>query len=29
VIWVDSGIVTGVAGTLPADEILGVARGLR
>jgi hypothetical protein len=29
VVWVDSGIVTGVAGTLPSDELLGVARALR
>jgi hypothetical protein len=29
VVWVDSGIVTGVAGTLPSDEVLAVARGLR
>ena len=29
VIWVDNGIVTAVAGSLSADEVLSVARGLR
>ncbi len=29
VIWVDRGVVTGVAGSLSADEVLAVARGLR
>jgi hypothetical protein len=29
VIWVDDGVVTAVAGSLSADEVLGVARGLR
>jgi hypothetical protein len=29
VIWVDNGIVTAVAGSLRADEVLSVARGLR
>jgi hypothetical protein len=29
VVWVQNGVVTGVAGTLSVDEILSVARGLR
>jgi hypothetical protein len=29
VVWVDDGIVTAVAGSLNADEVLSVARGLR
>jgi hypothetical protein len=29
VVWVDDGIVTAVAGSLSADEVLSVARGLR
>jgi hypothetical protein len=29
VVWVDRGFVTGVAGSLSADEVLAVARGLR
>jgi hypothetical protein len=29
VVWVDDGVVTAVAGTLSADEVLSVARGLR
>jgi hypothetical protein len=29
VIWVDDGVVTAVAGSLSADEVLSVARGLR
>jgi hypothetical protein len=29
VVWVDKGVVTGVAGTLGEDEVLAVARGLR
>ncbi|RKS72042.1 hypothetical protein BZB76_4854 [Actinomadura pelletieri DSM 43383] len=29
VVWVDDGVVTGVAGSLSADEVLSVARGLR
>ncbi|HET6533970.1 MAG TPA: hypothetical protein VFH03_25600 [Actinoplanes sp.] len=29
VVWVDDGVVTGVAGSLSADEVLAVARGLR
>ena len=29
VVWVDGGIVTAVAGSLSADEVLSVARGLR
>jgi hypothetical protein len=28
VVWVDDGIVTAVAGSLSADEVLSVARGL-
>jgi hypothetical protein len=29
VVWVEDGVMTGVAGTLDADELLSVARGLR
>ena len=29
VVWVDDGVVTAVAGSLSADEVLSVARGLR
>jgi hypothetical protein len=29
VVWVEDGVMTGVAGTLSADEVLSVARGLR
>jgi len=29
VVWVEDGVMTGVAGTLSADELLSVARGLR
>jgi hypothetical protein len=29
VVWVDSGVVTAVAGSLSADEVLSVARGLK
>ena len=29
VVWVEDGMVTGVAGSLSADELLSVARGLR
>ena len=29
VVWVDEGVVTAVAGSLSADEVLSVARGLR
>lgn len=29
VVWVDDGVVTGVAGSLSVDEVLAVARGLR
>lgn len=29
VVWVDDGVVTGVAGSLSADEVLSVARGLQ
>ena len=29
VVWVDDGVVTVVAGSLDADEVLSVARGLR
>jgi hypothetical protein len=29
VVWVEDGVVTGVAGTLSVDEVLSVARGLR
>ncbi|OJF11425.1 hypothetical protein [Couchioplanes caeruleus] len=29
VVWVDDGVVTAVAGSLSADEVLGVARGMR
>jgi hypothetical protein len=29
VVWVDNGIVTAVAGSLSADEVLAVARGLQ
>jgi len=29
VVWVDKGVVTAVAGSLSADEVLSVARGLR
>ncbi|BCB77832.1 hypothetical protein GCM10022251_38450 [Phytohabitans flavus] len=29
VVWVDSGVITAVAGSLSADEVLSVARGLR
>jgi hypothetical protein len=29
VVWVEDGIMTGVAGTISADEVLSVARGLR
>ena len=29
VVWVDDGVVTAVAGSLDADEVLAVARGLR
>jgi hypothetical protein len=29
VVWVDHGVVTGVAGSLSSDEVLAVARGLR
>jgi hypothetical protein len=29
VVWVDNGVMTGVAGTLSPDEVLSVARGLR
>ena len=29
VVWVDDGILTFVGGTLDADEVLAVARGLR
>jgi anti-sigma factor RsiW len=28
VVWVDGGVVTAVAGSLSADEVLSVARGL-
>ena len=28
VVWVDNGVVTAVAGSLSADELLSVARGL-
>jgi hypothetical protein len=29
VVWVEDGVMTGVAGTLSPDEVLSVARGLR
>jgi hypothetical protein len=29
VVWVEDGIMTGVAGTISTDEVLSVARGLR
>ena len=29
VVWVEDGVMTGVAGSLSADELLSVARGLR
>jgi hypothetical protein len=29
VVWVKNGVMTGVAGTLSADELLSVARDLR
>jgi hypothetical protein len=29
VVWVDSGVVTAVAGSLSSDEVLAVARGLQ
>jgi hypothetical protein len=29
VVWVEDGVMTGVAGSLSADELLAVARGLR